>query len=594
MNHHSGPHSASSQFVLATVLALLFAGTGCGSKDAQNATPPSSATATSQSAAATPGGKAAIVSAEKTSFDQVTSQLDPGGSIYAYLSMSQWLEGLSEHINGWRGPVLSLPNFGSDEKAHVNKAFDLVTRLVKNSGIESVSGVGISGIALEKGFYQTKFFVGRDPNSAPGGIWTVFGRSPRPLHELDWLPADTVWAGFADVDIGAIWNGLLKQADEAGFAEIKTGLDQLNGVVQAATGRTIDELLGSLGGQSGAFLTLKEANRINIPLPGGHELEIPEPGLVIAIKVRDDALFDWVDRTLKENPQVIRSDEGGVRMRTMPIPLPLPMTVRPTIARQGDYLFIASNDKLISNMMSTKAGKQKGLKSSAEFKHLAAGMPLEGNSFGFVSQRLADTLQKIQTSVLSQAGGTANEMPQVLMQKIYSVNRPVSSFVVGRNTPQGWLTVGHGTQQPANAVVLPLVVAPVAIMAGLTLPALAKAKSKAQSISCVNNLKQMGLAARIYASDHNDAYPPDILSMKNELLTPKILVCPNDPNHAVVAALTWDNFDPSQSSYEYVTRGLTETTPGFEKKVLFRCRIHGHVCMGDGSVMQKNSGAGRN
>jgi competence protein ComGC len=180
------------------------------------------------------------------------------------------------------------------------------------------------------------------------------------------------------------------------------------------------------------------------------------------------------------------------------------------------------------------------------------------------------------------------------MQKFYSINQPVSSFVVGRNTPQGWLTVGHGTQQPANAVVLPLVVAPVAIMAGLTLPALAKAKGKAQSISCVNNLKQMGLAARIYATDHNDAYPPDLLSMKNELVTPKILVCPNDPNHAVTVALTWDNFDPSQSSYDYVTRGLTDATPGFEKKVLFRCRIHGHVCMGDGSVMQKNSGPGGN
>jgi hypothetical protein len=281
-------------------------------------------------------------------------------------------------------------------------------------------------------------------------------------------------------------------------------------------------------------------------------------------------------------------------MRTMPIPLPVPMTVRPTIARQGDYLFIASNDELISNMMAAKAGKQNGLRTSVEFKHLAAGMPLEGNSFSFVSQRLADTLQKIQTSVLSQAGGRGNEMPTVLMQKIYSINQPVSSFVVGRNTPQGWLTVGHGTQQPANAVILPLVVAPVAIMAGLTLPALAKAKGKAQSISCVNNLKQMGLAARIYATDHNDAYPPDILSMKNELVTPKVLICPNDPNHAAAASLTWDNFDASQSSYEYVTRGLTEATPGFENKVLFRCRIHGHVCMGDGSVVQKNSGTGRN
>ena len=139
-----------------------------------------------------------------------------------------------------------------------------------------------------------------------------------------------------------------------------------------------------------------------------------------------------------------------------------------------------------------------------------------------------------------------------------------------------------------------VVIAIIAILAALLFPVLSKAKGKAQSISCVNNLKQMGLAARIYASDHNDAYPPDILSMKNELVTPKILVCPNDPNHAVTAALTWDNFDPSQSSYDYVTRGLTESTPGFEQKVLFRCRIHGHVCMGDGSVVRKNSGAGRN
>ena len=129
-------------------------------------------------------------------------------------------------------------------------------------------------------------------------------------------------------------------------------------------------------------------------------------------------------------------------------------------------------------------------------------------------------------------------------------------------------------------------VAPSAVLAGLLLPALAKAKGKAQSISCVNNLKQIGLAARIYATDHNDAYPPDFLSMKNELATPKILICPEAPNSGLRVTLTWENFDPSQSSYEYVTRDLKESTPGFEKKVLFRCRVHGHACMGDGSVWQ--------
>ncbi len=576
MNLSSENCFGPSRIVLAVVL-LLVAANGCGRKELTSATP------------LQPTQPAAVVSAEKTSFTEVTAQLDPGGSLYAYLSTSQWLEGLSGRIQGWRDAVLSLPNLGATEKSNITRAFDLITRLIKNSGIESINGVGISGIALEKGFYQTKFVVGRDANSAPGAIWTVFGRAPRPLYELDWLPADTVWAGFSDVDLGAIWNAVVNEVNQAGFSEAKAGIEKLNGVVQAATGKTLDELLGSLGGQGGAFLALKDAKRINIPLPDVRTLEVPEPGLVIVLKVKDDTLFNWIDRTLQDNPQVVKSDEGGLRMRTMPVPLPLPIELRPTIARQGDHLFIASNDELIKNMMAVKSGKQNGLKTTAEFKRLARGIPSDGNAFSFVSQRLSDTVQQIQKSVLSRTPGQGKEMPTVLMQKIYSINQPISSFMVTRIAPQGWLTVGHGTQQPANAVVLPLVIVPTAVVAGLTLPALAQAKSKAQTIHCVNNLKQIGLAARIYATDHNDTFPSNFLAMKNELNTPKILVCPSDSNHAMSVTLTWDNFDPSQSSYEFVTRGLTESTPGIEKQVLFRCKIHGHECLGDGHVEQKNT-----
>ena len=51
-----------------------------------------------------------------------------------------------------------------------------------------------------------------------------------------------------------------------------------------------------------------------------------------------------------------------------------------------------------------------------------------------------------------------------------------------------------------------LVIAPF-ILAGMLLPALAKAKSKAQAITSVNNLKQLGLAARIYSTDHGNRFP---------------------------------------------------------------------------------------
>jgi hypothetical protein len=297
-------------------------------------------------------------------------------------------------------------------------------------------------------------------------------------------------------------------------------------------------------------------------------------------------VFDWIDHVLQDNPQVIRSEEGGMRMRTLPVPLPVPVTLRPTIARQGDYLFIASNDELVKNMMAVKAGKLSGIRTTAEFKRLSQGIGLEANSFGFASQRLGDTVQRIQKEILG-AVSKQGDGSATLFQKLYSINQPVSSFFVSRSTPTGWFTEGHGTQPPANAVILPLVVAPTAVVAGMLLPALAKAKSKAQTISCVNNLKQMGLAARIYATDHDGKFPPDILSMKNELGSPKILFCPADPGHEVTATLTWANFNPSQSSYEYVTRGLSESTPGVETKVVFRCRIHGNECLGDGSVRKE-------
>jgi type II secretory pathway pseudopilin PulG len=93
-----------------------------------------------------------------------------------------------------------------------------------------------------------------------------------------------------------------------------------------------------------------------------------------------------------------------------------------------------------------------------------------------------------------------------------------------------------------------VVVVIVAVLVGFLLPALAAWRKKASLISCVSNLKQIGLSFRIWEGDHAHLYPMSISTnfggtleyvasggtfrhfqvMSNELSTPYILICPAD------------------------------------------------------------------
>jgi hypothetical protein len=107
----------------------------------------------------------------------------------------------------------------------------------------------------------------------------------------------------------------------------------------------------------------------------------------------------------------------------------------------------------------------------------------------------------------------------------------------------------------------------------------AEAQSRAKRINCVSNMKQIGLALRMWANDNKDVFPMDFLSASNEMNTPKILTCSGDS--ARVRANNWQEFNDSSVSYEYLSPGGNEMDP---QVVLTRCPIHNNVGLCDGSV----------
>ena len=118
-----------------------------------------------------------------------------------------------------------------------------------------------------------------------------------------------------------------------------------------------------------------------------------------------------------------------------------------------------------------------------------------------------------------------------------------------------------GKKKSASPTFLPMSEAATALVA---------AREKAGSINCINNLKQLGLAARLWSQKHDGILPPDLFSFGDISAETKKLHCASN----------------QFAHYVVLSPGMSLTNPSV---VYAKCPIHNHVVLVDGSVHELGS-----
>lgn len=277
--------------------------------------------------------------------------------------------------------------------------------------------------------------------------------------------------------------------------------------------------------------------------PDMPKIKLPEPGLVLVLKVQDNTIPELLAPLLKEAGATAQQVEG-VTMHSIPIPVPaeeLPIAVSPTFFQVGEYLVITSTIDLAKQVVAVHSGKDAGLAGTAEFKKLTNGLDLKANMITYMSSQVGEAYK----AIMNAAKGEELEEHLFLVAPLTPIEifaemntllleSQVSLLSV---TDEGYLiqnqTTGHIPMDMNIALAISAV--PTAVIAAAAtptvLPALAKAKAKANRMKSVSNLRIINNALQAYASDNVGKLPPadmwcDVVVRE---LGPRFLVSPQDP-----------------------------------------------------------------
>ena len=462
----------------------------------------------------------AIKPVEKTSFNEVTSKLDSQGNMLLYLSANGFMEFVDDAIKQIKEGIKLSQNNNLESKEQIVKIFDMVTRILHNSGIGEVSGVGVSSIAIDKGFYRNRIILHHYKNQGKGEIWNLLGAESHNLDVVNLLPKNTALTSFSDFDFANLFEWISKEIKNSGDEKLIDNFDKFQLELKSTQNIDLKNILATINNRIGFIITLDPTKKVSIPVQQ-QMIQIPEPALAIVIAVKDDTLFNLIDS--KCPPNMKRINDGNskkILMQSIPI---FPVPFSPSIVQQDGLLILASTSELIYDILDAKTNKT-GFVKSELFNKMSKSIDLNGNAIEILTPNFSKTLADCQKQIIAKK--LPNEASQ-LLEKYFAQTNEMSWFSVCKKTEEGFETTINSNIKAGPVLLAATTIAPLSIMAAMVLPSLGNVKDKANQAACLANLNALGKGTLLSADDRRDGSFPKSLEqlISEDYASPGLIRC---------------------------------------------------------------------
>jgi hypothetical protein len=398
------------------------------------------------------------------------------------------------------------------------------------NGFLALQAMGLSSVPEVGGTHRSKSFLLRAPTAAESPLWRgLIGGKPRALVSHTYWSEDVAWAASGTGEAAELWKVLRSLVNEL-IPEARADFEK--GLAEAGAELDIDveAMVASLGDEAFVALVLDSATTFTVP-----ELNVPlpTPGLLVGLRLKQPMLSQRLELALKEMEKqmpLVRTTVGDTTLTSVPVPVPLPFAVQPTLAYRaadGMLLFGSSTD-VVRKALETAASGKRRLLNSAAFAEEFGGKVPDNNGVIYLGRRFSKAIGTLQQAAIDKAvADDADDAGVALLSKIRTMmGEGAHDVTVVVNQPEGVQMLSRGTAGPERYLQAGLI-APAGILAGITLPAIAKARDRAREAACINNLRQLDAAKEQWALENNKADGAEVDAAGiAEYLRNGIPVCP--------------------------------------------------------------------